>query len=405
MPRVLQVNKAYFPHIGGVETIVQQVAEGLNGRDGFEVEVLACGSSLRGASESVRGVRIERAGTLGRMLSMPLSFELFPRFRRMADRVDAIVLHHPFPLGFMAARLLTRNKPIIVWYHSDIVRQRISNAMLGPLWNGMLDQARGIFVSSRRLLTSSAILRRFVSKCTVVPFGIDSRRFDPTPEVIRATAAIRSRYGGPLLLSVGRLVYYKGFEFLIDAMRTVGAKLILVGSGPLESPLVKLIHANGVADRVHIIPSVDDLTPYYHACDVFVLPSVAASEAFGLVQMEAMACGKPVVNTRLPTAVPEVSTHNKTGLTVTPADSAALAEAIGQLLGDNSLRARLGHNARERVVTEFSVDRFLDDVERGISRVLLREERVPSRSDATDPGADRHRSRESEDLFARTPLR
>ncbi len=368
--QLLQVNKAYFPHLGGVESIVGQVAEGLNGRNRFTVEVLACSYAWNSCEESVNGVTVERAATFGQLLRMPLSVDFFPRFRRLAVKADIILLHHPFPLGFAAARLMARDRPLLVWYHSDIVRQRISAAVAAPLWKSVLCAARRIFVSSRRLLASSPVLRPFVQKCAVVPFGVDFRRFDSTPSVARAAAAIRARYGRPLLLTVGRLVYYKGFEFLIGAMRGLNASLLIVGTGPLERKLIGLAGRLGVAGRVHIIPPAADLLPYYHACDIFILPSIASSEAFGLVQMEAMACGKPVVNTSLPTAVPEVSVHGETGLTVPPADSDSLAEAIEKLLSDDRLRLRFGANARARIEKQYCIDRFVSEVEREILAAL-----------------------------------
>ena len=367
--QLLQVNKAYFPHLGGVESIVGQVAEGLNGRNRFAVEVLACSYGWSSCEESVNGVTVERAATFGQLLRMPLSVDFFPRFRRLAAKADIILLHHPFPLGFAAARLLARDRPLLVWYHADIVRQRISAALAAPLWKSVLGATRRIFVSSRRLVASSPVLRPFAQKCTVVPFGVDFRRFDSTPSVARA-AAIRARYGGPLLLTVGRLVYYKGFEFLIGAMRGLNASLLIVGTGPLERKLIGLADRLGVAERVHIIPPAADLLPYYHACDIFILPSIASSEAFGLVQMEAMACGKPVVNTSLPTAVPEVSVHGETGLTVPPADADSLADAIERLLSDDRLRLRFGANARARIEKQYCIDRFVSDVEREILAAL-----------------------------------
>jgi len=365
--RLLQVNKAYFPHIGGVEHVVAQLAEGLSARGRFEVRVLACAERGTGSSEVINGVLVEKAATLAWVMSMPVSTDFMRRFRRNAGDCDLILLHHPFPLGFLAAQLSQNKKPISVWYHADVVRQRMAGRLLTPLWHAVLGRAKRIFVSDRQLAERSKVLSRYRSKCVAVPFGIDLRRFEDTPEVRSAASEIRRRYGTPLVLSVGRFVYYKGFEYLIEAMRYVDAKLLLVGSGPLEARLRALAAAHGVDDKVHIIDSVRWLTPYYHACDIFVLPSVERAESFGLVQLEAMACGKPVINTWLPTAVPTVSLNNVTGLTVAPRSSVGLAEAINRLLGDEALRARLGANALQRAAEHYSLERFIAAVERELS--------------------------------------
>jgi rhamnosyl/mannosyltransferase len=160
------------------------------------------------------------------------------------------------------------------------------------------------------------------------------------------------------VLAVGRLVYYKGFEFLIQAMREVDASLIIAGTGPLYSKLRGITSECGLTDRVVFAGDVKDLTPYYHASDVFVLPSVARSEAFGLVQLEAMACRKPVVNTRIPTGISEASIDGLTGLSAQPADPSSLATALNKLLGDPELRYRLGDSARKRVENEFTAERM-----------------------------------------------
>src|SRR5205814_5952563 len=129
-----------------------------------------------------------------------------------------------------------------------------------------------------------------------------------------------------------------GFEYLIEALTSVKGKLLLVGTGPLLEELAALAAARGVADRVVFLGEIqnEDVTPYYHASDVFVLPSIARSEAFGIVQIEAMAAGKPVVNTDLDSGVPFVSQHDLTGLTVPPKNSAALANALNRILDDRS---------------------------------------------------------------------
>ncbi|MFL5537386.1 MAG: glycosyltransferase, partial [Longimicrobiaceae bacterium] len=169
---------------------------------------------------------------------------------------------------------------------------------------------------------------------------------------------LRARYGPRIVLAAGRLVYYKGFEYLVRAMRRVDAHLLIAGDGPLLGDLRRAAAEAGVEAKVTLLGRVPDLRPLYHAADVFALPSVARSEAFGIVQMEAMACGVPVVNTALDTGVPFVSPHGVTGLTVPPADAEALADALSRILDDAALRERLGRAGRERVAGELSAGRM-----------------------------------------------
>jgi len=188
----------------------------------------------------------------------------------------------------------------------------------------------------------------------VIPFGVDLSKFDrcDKDEVER----IRRRYGPRIVVCVGRLIYYKGLDYLVEAMTGVSARLLVIGDGPLRPRLERQAVVRNIGDRAIFLGEVRDIVPYYHAADVFVLPSVARSEAFGIVQLEAMACGKPVVNTRLESGVPFVSPHGVTGLTVPPANPGALADAINLLLGDAQRRTEFGNAGRRRVQEEFSLE-------------------------------------------------
>jgi rhamnosyl/mannosyltransferase len=176
--------------------------------------------------------------------------------------------------------------------------------------------------------------------------------------------------GTPLILSVGRLVYYKGFCHLIDAMKDTAAHLLIVGSGPLENELRSQISELGLVDKVHLVSSVPDLVPYYHACDLFVLPSSEISEVFGIVQIEALASGKPVINTDLPTGVPEVSVHGETGLTVKSKDSIALRSALQKILSDRRAYAQFSHKAISRARSLFSNRAMCESLDRSLREVL-----------------------------------
>src|SRR4029077_4739966 len=186
---------------------------------------------------------------------------------------------------------------------------------------------------------------RFPEKTTVVPFGIDLKDYrNPTPEAARFGEALRREHGQPLWLAVGRLVYYKGLDNAIRALAKVPGRLMIVGDGPLKAELEALARAVGVADRVIWRGRLGrtELVGAYHAATALWFPSNARSEAFGFVQIEAMACGCPVINTHIPgSGVAWVSRHEQTGLTVPIDDPRALAAAAQRLLGEPGLRERL----------------------------------------------------------------
>lgn len=352
--RILHVNKFYPPWIGGIETIVSEISEMLQST-GHTNTVLVCQSPIDSKqSEILNGVQMIRTKTLGSFFGMPISFDFFFAFKRASHNTDVILLHHPFPLGFLAAFLFARKKRLVIFYHADIVRQKNVALLLSPLFHTILSRASDILVTSDQLTQSSPLLLRYQKKCTTIPLWINERNLKQTSETEQTSENIKQTFGHPLLLSVGRLVSYKGYEFLIDALQSVSAHALIIGTGPLKQPLLERIHRNNLDDRVMIIDPVEDLAPYYYAASFFVLPSITNAEAFGIVQLEAMFCGCPVINTSLPTGVPEVSIHNQTGLTVEPKNTIQLAQAINTLLKNNALRKQFSERAHARAVTHFS---------------------------------------------------
>jgi glycosyltransferase involved in cell wall biosynthesis len=351
--RVLHVGKFYPPHHGGMESHVQTLCGEL--RAEVDVQVLVSSDGRQTVRETVDGVPVTRIGTVASFASASINPGM-ARAIREAD-ADVVHFHHPNPTGVLSYLASGRRGPLVVTYHSDIVRQRVLGAAFSPVLHRFLRGAHAILASSPDYVASSPVLRTHAARVRIVPFGIRAEAFaaaDPG-----AVAALRARHGPRLVLGVGRLVYYKGFDYLVRAMRTVDGRLVLLGDGPLRGALQGLAAELGVADRVAFPGSVPELAPWYHAADVFALPAVARSEAFGLVQLEAMAAGTPVVNTRLDSGVPFVSRDGETGITVPPADADALAAALSRLLDDAALRGRYGEAARERVRREFSLEQMV----------------------------------------------
>ncbi|OGS06497.1 MAG: hypothetical protein A2270_07370 [Elusimicrobia bacterium RIFOXYA12_FULL_51_18] len=362
--RILQANKLYYPYIGGIETIVQQIAEGLAGK--FAMEVLTCNTVFFNSKEVINDVAVTRlrAFNLKSLTTMPISLAYPFVFKERSSKYDVSLIHAPFPLGEMGALLANKNTKIVCWWHSDIIRQKKLLKVYKYIVNRYLERVDHIVVATPGHITSSIFLNKFKYKCSVIPYGVDITRFTLTPDLQSHIANLRIKHGPRIILFVGRLVYYKGCEYLLEAMKNVDAKLIVIGSGPLNGILQDTITHEGLRDKVETIPSVseEDLRAYYHACDIFVLPSVENSEGFGIVQIEAMACKKPVINTSLPTGVPWVSVNGLTGFTVPPRDSESLANAINKLLMDSDLRLRFGENARNRVLEHFTLDKMLSSI-------------------------------------------
>jgi rhamnosyl/mannosyltransferase len=336
--------------MGGIETHLEALCQQL--RPVADVRVLAANTANTRVEEERAGVRILRLPPRIWLSTAPLCPSLAREIGRATP--DLVHLHLPHPGGMLAVLASAYRGPLVVTYHSDVVRQQWRAAPFHPVLLATLRRAQAIIATSETYARTSPILRRFASSCTVVPYGIPLDRFAcPDPRAVRQ---LRERFGPRVVLAIGRLVYYKGYDVLIEAMPHVEAHLVLVGDGPLLSSLEAQAARLGVTHKVTFAGEIanDALGPYYHAADVFALPSVARSEAFGIVQLEALACGVPVVNTSLPSGVPEVSLDGVTGVTVPPRDARALAAALSRLLDDPQLRANYAVAGRARVARHFT---------------------------------------------------
>ncbi len=344
--KVLHLGKYYPPVKGGIETHVRDVCEGLVKRR-QHVACVVSSASVFGSSGNVKGVNVVRLSKLP-FVRHPVNLSLFSYLKKVVDDFDVVHLHLPNPWAELAC-LRVKPKRLFVSYHADVVG-KLGSSLYLPLQRKVLRVAEKIVVASPHLLECRA-LQEFRNKCVVIPFGVDMRkqgRFD------RKIVSSLRNHSRPIFLFVGRLVKYKGLKYLVKAMKRVKGTLIIVGSGPLLNELrIKARYGN-----ILFYPDVSDaeLRNFYRACDVFVLPSITKAEAFGIVQLEAMACKKPVISTKLGTGVEFV---NETGILVPPADVDALVEAMNKLQ-DWKLRALIGRRSFERVAKEFNSDLMLD---------------------------------------------
>lgn len=355
----MHVFKLYLPFRGGIISVIEALARGL--RADVHARVLVAAERGIGRQEVVDGVPVRRVSSAGQLMALPMAPTLPFWFWSGARCADIVDYHYPFPLVDLAASLwFPADTALVVHWHSDIVAQRRTGRLLTPFIRRCLRRAERIIVATPFHIEQSPILREFRNKCEVVPYGIDAAAWAVLgPEQRERIERLRNCQPR-LVLAVGRLVPYKGFENLIRAMSQVDGQLTIVGTGPLRNELQQLAEQLGVESRVTFEDdtTADKLKTLMHACRMLVLPSVGRNEAFGMVQLEAMACAKPVVNTSVHGGVAWVARNGQEGLTVPPNDVEALTRAINTLLDDPVMARRLGEQGYARVHREFTLERF-----------------------------------------------
>jgi rhamnosyl/mannosyltransferase len=359
--------------VGGIEKTINLMCEGM--KDEFSIRVLIASrkKTLKTRCYDIKGVEIIEAPTLGRFASAPLC----PTFLFMLKKLQSDILHFHFPnpTGEISYLLAKPQGKVVVSYHSDIVRQKNALKLYRPFLTRFLDCADVVLPTSLNYIEHSEFLQGIREKCTVLPLGIDITQFAETDKIKKRAQEIRGSFSGPIIVFVGVLRYYKGLHFLLEAMKGINANLVIVGTGPEEGNLRTRCEEFFIKDKVTFTGEVsdDEKVAQYYTADIFCLPSHLPSEAYGVSQIEAMACGLPVVSTALDTGVPFVNKHDESGIIVKPADPSALAEAINSLIKDDTRREALGKQARERANNLFDSRIMIDNL-REIYQTLLKRE-------------------------------
>ena len=339
---------------------------GLNAM-GHQVRILVARAKGLPRRYESEGVEVDAVGSFGQIMSMPMA-PAFPfALRRAAMECDVLALHMPFPLNDLAVWFgLPEHVAVVLHWHAEIVGRRRKIPHLNSLIRTSISRADRIIVTDPAMITASPYLSAAREKCDAIPYGINVDYWSGLDQNQQQQARFLRNKHPRLIVSVGRLVPYKGYPVLLDAMRKVSGELIIIGEGSEHENLQSLARKLEVHDRVRFggYLSRDQIKLHLHAARLLVLPSITEAEAFGLVQVEAMASGLPVVNTDLPTAVPNIARHNHEGLTVPPRNSVALANAINTVLDTPALAESFADSARQRANEEYSQAQFLSRLER-----------------------------------------
>lgn len=359
--RVLQINKLWGADRGGIESVLDAYVRGLSSL-GYPVQVLACRPWPPASDYAAEMQPTPPPGADLCELSAPVVASMpchpgFPaRMRKLMESAGLVHFHVPFPLAEAAAVALPKRVPWIATFHAEVTRH--------PLWmrqiyravlHRFLARLDGIIVSSPNM-AEIPLLRPYAHRIQVIPFGCDVAMLQAPP--VLPDDALPPRRGCPVVLFAGRLVAYKGVDILLRALCGLAVDAWILGDGPERPRLERLAARLGLNDQVRFLGyrPRDQLRAAMHRAAVLVLPSVSSAEAFGIVQIEALASGLPVINTFLPTGVNFVSPHGVTGWTVPPGDVPALRAAIHGLLQDYPLRHHFAAASRQRASRLFALD-------------------------------------------------
>ena len=351
--KILHLGKLCPLNEGGIELFSYDLLEYLNSK-GIKADLLCFGD--RSFNEQHKGFNYFSCKTNVKLNSALLSYDFFKSFKKIVKNYDLIHIHTPNPLADILS--LTSHKRIIIHWHSDIVRQKILYNFYKPIQQKVLKKANKIICTSPQYLESSVQLKRFKKKAVIIPSGLDIKRLNSDffidENLNRLIEKIKNR---KIILSIGRLVEYKGFEYLIESGKYIqeNTVILIAGGGALYNKLINKVKSLNLEKKVYILGRVEKIQSFIKLCDVFCLPSIDRNEAFGLVLVEALKFKKPLVTTDIKgSGMNYVNKEGITGLVVPPRNPKALAEAFNRILSDEVLYNNFSKNSGERF-NEFEI--------------------------------------------------
>ena len=358
--RILQLGK-FYPNRGGVEKVMYDLMIGLSEK-GVECDMMCAETSGKGSVHKLdTGARIHTFHTWVKVASTTIAPSMIDALRDEADKYDLIHVHHPDPMAALALMASGYKGPVVLHWHSDILKNKAFLKLYSGIQQWLLRRADTIVTTSPVLMQTSEALNPYLDKTICIPIGIEGLKADPAGGMI-----LRDKYGyGKIIFSLGRLVPYKGFKYLVKAAKYLPDDYVVLigGEGPLLEELESLRDSLGVKDKVFFCGQIpdEDLPAYYTACDIFCLPSVMKTEAFGIVQIEAMSLGKPVVATKIPgSGTAWVNENGTSGINVEPCDTWELAKALYTIGGNIHKYEMFSNGAKKRFDTEFKIDLMID---------------------------------------------
>jgi rhamnosyl/mannosyltransferase len=367
--KILHIYKTYYPEDrGGISRVISQLAN--NGEDfGFKSEVFTFSKNPSPQIITFEKHRVTRTKTNITLASTPMSFSALKLFRKKVEECDIVHYHYPYPFGDFLKLFCARNKPSVVTYHSDIVKQRYLKYLYFPLEKWFLKSATAIVYTSPNIRETSKNLRLHKEKSSLICLGLAQHSLVGKKEA--ENSRLFEDLSRPFVLFVGYLRTYKGIDVLLEAADKVNCDLVIAGDGESIEEYRRKVRTDKL-NNVHLVGPVTERekkTLILKSSGV-VLPSITPNEAFGVILLEAAMQKKPLISTELGTGTSFVNKHEITGLVVSPNCINELASAINFIIENPKDAQRMGEEARKRYLRYFTAEPMCREYARVYRHIL-----------------------------------
>ncbi|QPN46802.1 glycosyltransferase family 4 protein [Priestia aryabhattai] len=353
MIKVLHFFKTYYPDsMGGIEQVIFQIAEGCRA-EGIDSQVLYLSNRGAARNQPVANHLAHRAKLDLHLASTGFSLSALKDFTELARQADIVHYHFPWPYMDLVHFMARVNKPSVVSYHSDIVKQKWLLKLYQPLMHRFFQSVDRVVASSPNYAAHSPVLTRFKDKVSIIPYGLDRSTYPKASA--QKLAYWRARLGERFFLFVGALRYYKGLDYLLQAAKLNGLPVAIMGGGFLEGQLKQQAAELGL-ENVHFLGGLpdEDKAALLELCYGFVFPSHLRSESFGISLLEAAMYGKPLISCEMGSGTTFINLADQTGLVVPPRDATALAQAMQRLWDAPAMAQAMGAKALQRYEEVFT---------------------------------------------------
>ncbi len=346
--KIVYIGKYFYPYFGGIETVSEQLCNGM-AENGHDVSIVTCHEKLLSKKRySDSGFEIIKLRNYGKVLSVPLCVWTSRLINDLSP--DIVHFHLPNPLPLFVLKKIKATK--VATYHASILNKGLVGDMYSRQYKKQLKLLDKVVVTSSNTAKEKNFLNLEVSpdKVITIPLGV---KLEKLSNAIKEDGPIK-------LVFSGRLVEYKGLDYLVKAMVNLNAELVIIGDGPLKKTMLKLIKKLNLNNKIKFMLPMkrDELFKFVSMCDLFVLPSISEAEAFGMSALEAMSLGLPIVTTQLNSGTSEINVNGETGIIVKPKSVTSLAKGIEQIL-DKKLLEEMGQKARVRFEENYTLKKMI----------------------------------------------